>query len=225
MGLNKQKGNMYGFIDFTWNIIKGKCYHECKYCYMKRFGEQPPIRFDKSELKTNLGDKKHIFVGSSCDMFADNIPDSWINKIFEHCNKYPRNKYFFQSKNPARFNFLDFPKRSSICTTIETNRYLPKIMHYAPDPNIRMWGMVGCKFNNEKLKRYVTIEPIMEFDLFDLVYMIKKINPIQVNIGADSGNNNLPEPSRKDVMQLIAELDMFTKVHLKDNLNRLIRKK
>jgi len=27
MTLNKQKGNMYGFVTHTWNVIKGKCPH------------------------------------------------------------------------------------------------------------------------------------------------------------------------------------------------------
>ena len=35
--LNKQKGNMYGFVTHTWNVIKGKCPHDCEYCYMKIF--------------------------------------------------------------------------------------------------------------------------------------------------------------------------------------------
>ena len=52
MGLNKQKGNMYGFINFTWNAIKGKCPHDCSYWYMKRF-QQNDLRFDETELKNN----------------------------------------------------------------------------------------------------------------------------------------------------------------------------
>lgn len=28
MGLNISKGNMYEFVTHTWNIIKGKCYHD-----------------------------------------------------------------------------------------------------------------------------------------------------------------------------------------------------
>ena len=36
MSLNIRKGDMYKFIDFTWNPIKGKCLHDCSYCYMKQ---------------------------------------------------------------------------------------------------------------------------------------------------------------------------------------------
>lgn len=41
MVLNEQKGNMYNFITHTWNPIKGKCWHDCSYCYMKKFKQKP----------------------------------------------------------------------------------------------------------------------------------------------------------------------------------------
>ena len=91
MGLNIQKGNMYGFVTHTWNTVKGKCLHDCSYCYMKQF-KLNPVRFDKKELKTKLQDKEFsdscfIFIGSSCDMFADNIPFDWI-RPFDTMDEY-----------------------------------------------------------------------------------------------------------------------------------------
>ena len=73
MALNKQKGNMYAFVTHTWNAVKGKCPHDCEYCYMKEF-PQGELKFDEKELKTDLGEGNFIFVGSSCDMFADAVP-------------------------------------------------------------------------------------------------------------------------------------------------------
>lgn len=57
--LNKQKGNMYGFVTHTWNVIKGKCPHDCEYCYMKVF-PQGELRFDEKELKSFLDGGKLI---------------------------------------------------------------------------------------------------------------------------------------------------------------------
>jgi molybdopterin converting factor small subunit len=37
--------------------------------------------FDEKELKTDLGKGNFIFVGSSCDMWAQNIPEEWIEKL------------------------------------------------------------------------------------------------------------------------------------------------
>ncbi len=89
---------MYDFITHTWNTIKGECPHGCSYCYMKRWGKQPPLHFDEKELKTDLGKNNFIFVGSSCDMFAESIPDEWIIKTLDHCKKYSENNYFLALK-------------------------------------------------------------------------------------------------------------------------------
>ena len=117
MGLNKSKGNMYEFITHTWNTIKGRCYHDCSYCYMKRWGALRPVRFDTKELKTDLGTGNFIFVGSSCDMFAEDIPDKWITLTLQHCEKFGGNKYLFQTKNPKRV--LQFKLLNAVvCTTL-----------------------------------------------------------------------------------------------------------
>ena len=65
------------------------------------------------------------------------------------------------------------------------------------------------------------IEPIMDFDLELLANWIEGVEPEFVNIGADSKGNNLPEPSWDKIQSLIKELEKFTKVNLKDNLERL----
>jgi len=217
MGLNKQKGNMYGFVTHTWNVIKGKCPHDCSYCYMKRF-PQGELKFDEKELKTDLGEGNFIFVGSSCDVFAHEIPSDWIVKTLEHCNKYYKNTYLLQTKNPKRF--MDFklyhPQNCILGVTIESNRETPS---EAPTTRERV-GSMGSEelFGKRKM---VTIEPIIDFDVSHLVEMIKWIRPEFVNIGADSTNNDLPEPSWFKIQNLIKELEKFTKVNLKDNLSRL----
>jgi DNA repair photolyase len=216
MPLNKVKqgSQMYDWITHTWNIIKGKCYHDCTYCYMKRF-PQNQVRFDEKELKTDLGNGNFIFVGSSCDVFADDIPKEWILKLLRKCNENPKNKYLFQTKNPKRLQFFNLPKKSVVCTTIETNRIYGEFMRNCPSPQSRSYYM--------PLKNYITIEPIMNFDIKELVLLIKASSPIQVNIGADSGNNKLPEPPKEKIIELIKELEKFTKVKQKLNLKRLLK--
>ena len=106
MPLNKSTGNMYDFITHTWNTIKGECPHGCSYCYMKRWGKQPPLHFDEKELKTDLGKNNFIFVGSSCDMFVKHIPYEWKIDTLNHCLEFPKNKYFLQTKNPGKLLFF-----------------------------------------------------------------------------------------------------------------------
>lgn len=218
MGLNTSRGNMYDFVTHTFNTIKGECYHDCSYCYMKRWGKLNPVRFDERELKTDLGSGNFIFVGSSCDMFAEGIPETWIIKTLDHCRKFD-NKYLFQTKNPKKVLNFELPK-SVICTTIESDIFYPEIMRNSPKPQERakyMKMLSDCGFET-----FVTIEPIMEFNMREMVQLIKQCNPEQVNIGADSGNNKLPEPSKEKVMELISELQKFTTIHNKSNLQRLL---
>ena len=69
----------------------------------------------------------------------------------------------------------------------------------------------------------VTIEPIFDFDLDELVDLIILANPEWVNIGADSKGHNLPEPSEEKMKDLIKALGKSTRVKLKGNLKRITK--
>lgn len=219
--LRESKGDMYSWITHTWNPVKGECSHGCTYCYMKRWGKQKPVRFDEKELNTDLGSGNFIFVGSSCDLFAEDIPYGWIKRTLDHCRSFG-NTYLFQTKNVIRlWDFHPFlPERSKVCTTIETNRHYPDIMGKSPKSGdrsgylARFQGIRDC---------YITVEPIMDFDIDPLLYFLSFPKPVQVNIGADSGNNHLPEPSKEKLLELIEELKKFTVIDQKRNLQRLLK--
>ena len=220
MTLNKSSYNMYKFVTHTWNAIKGQCIHNCDYCYMKsnwnRFPKQRLFRLDEKTLKDNLGEDRFIFVGSSTDMFGDNVPKEWIIRVLEYCKKFPKNQYLFQTKNPKRFwEFVnDFPKDSLLCVTIESNRDYN--ITKAPNIKERVSYMKNLPF-----KRMITIEPILDFDLNEFVDLIKEINPNWVNIGADSKRCDLKEPPKEKIEFLIKELSKIPTLELKSNLERL----
>ncbi len=220
MGLNKVKpnSNMYqGWITHTWNTIKGACPHNCSYCYMKKWGDLRSARFDEKELKTDLGSGNFIFIGSSCDMFAKDIPHEWVIKTIRHCEQY-NNRYLFQTKNPGGFKIMEsFSIFNILCVTLETNRHYQHIMNSSPKPVDR-----ALQFKDIGGIKYITIEPIMDFDMKEFVELIKMCGAVQVNIGADSGGNKLPEPSSEKIFELISELEKFTIVKQKKNLNRLL---
>ena len=222
--LNPRKGDMYKFVGYTWNPIKGKCLHDCSYCYMKQINPNAnPPRLAEYELNTDLGCGRSIFIGSSTDMFAEDIPSEWIARVLDYCHKNSNmllpNAYLLQSKNPKRFlEFINHPimERVVFCTTIETNRFYPEIMNKAPRIEERVEAM-------EEIARLgrptmVTAEPLMQFDHEEMVSFIKRCNPKLVNIGKESkGRVKLPEPTQEEVQQLIAELKSFTNVNVKDN--------
>ena len=220
--LNKQKGNMYGFVTHTFNTVKGKCPHDCSYCYMKRFGKQVDLHFDEVELRTGLGENNFIFIGSSCDMWAEEVRGEWIFDTLSRCRLYFRNKYLFQSKNPQRILdfFIPLPKNSVIATTIETNRSYPE-MGKAPLIGDRIRALREIK--EQGFQTMITIEPIMNFDIMPLIACIFYAGPDWVNIGADSQGHNLPEPTPKMTKELIERLSGFTEVRQKPNLKRLLK--
>jgi len=215
------KGNMYSFVTHTHNYIKGRCLHDCEYCYMKTF-KLGDVRFDEKELEADLGKDNFIFIGSSCDMFADNISREWLIRIFNHCKTFKENKYLFQSKNPRRIWEIKqyLPKDVVIGTTIESNRWYDKRMGRSPNIPSRVHYM---RLLSEDFETMVTIEPIMDFDLDALVNLIKSIKPKWVNVGADSKGHKLPEPSKEMILELIDRLSMFTEVKQKNNLKRLFK--
>ncbi len=220
MALNVVKGNMYSFCTHTFNIIKGLCPHECAYCYMRRF-KQNPTRFDRKELKTDLGKDNFIFLGSSCDMFADAIDNGWIIEALDYCKKFD-NRYLLQTKNPKKlFEMRSFlPPNSVVGTTIETNRFYGQIMCNAPEPLERAHyiGMIGMS-----VPTTITIEPILDFDLKSLIGLVDRCRPEWISIGADSQGHKLPEPPKKKIEKLIEGLDRFTEIKIKKNLVRLMK--
>jgi protein gp37 len=214
MGLNKQKGNMYPWVTHTWNAIKGRCPHGCSYCYMNVYPNLPELHLDQKELKVDLGEGNFIFVGSSCDMWAEAVPSDWIELVLEKCQEH-NNRYLFQSKNPSRFQYylMVCPLHSVFGTTIESNRSEDGL---APLPYFRYKAMRELPGH-----KMVSIEPIMDFDLYTMIKWIGEIGPDFVSIGADSKGHNLPEPSPDKVNVLIEELSNFTEVKVKDNLKRI----
>jgi DNA repair photolyase len=178
------------------------------------------------EFSKDLNEGTRIFVGSSIDMFAENVPDEWILRVLDHCAGFNDQKagqkkivYLFQSKNPSRFlQFLDHRvfKHAIIGTTIETNRYYPEIMVNSPKIEDRA---IAMKSISEKgFYTMITAEPLLAFDKTELVEIIRQCNPRFVNIGRESKRKVwVPEPTSAQVKVLVAELREITKVIIKSN--------
>ena len=222
MPLKPSSGNMYSWVTHTWNPVRGKCDYDCSYCYVKKWGEPRPLRFDEAEMRTNLGEGNFIFICSGCDLFHPSIPDQWIELVLKKTRDFPRNKYLWHTKNPAGIVelqgwFNNWPGiKHVLCVTIESNRHYPGISA-APPP----WERFAALKDWES-PWMLTIEPVMDFDITEFAVLIDRNMPVQVNIGADSGGNNLPEPIPEKLDLLIGWLKTKTKVCLKKNLGRLL---
>lgn len=225
MPLKIAAGNMYSWVTHMHSELGGECSHKCSYCYVNnpRWGRAPRycgnVRLLEEETKTRFGFGKVIFKEHMNDLFAAGVPDEIVTAIIGHCRQYQENKYVFQTKNPGRYfapNF--FPAQSIFGTTIETNRDLPAKISLAPQPRERAAAMVSLRAT-----KFVTIEPIMDFDVDILAGWIDQIRPSFLNIGADSKRHNLTEPTKEKVHLLIDKLGGYgIKTIEKSNLTRLL---
>jgi len=214
--------NMYSFITYTWNPVKGKCGYGCTYCYVNKWGQKrSPIHIDERELRSNLGSGNYIFVCSGCDLFHPDVPDEWIGRVVHCARQYQDNRYLLHTKNPGRLlelahSGLSWPGAATICVTVESNRWFEE-MGTASEPEARLSYL--ARIGDRKM---VTIEPVMDFDTAEFSEQIIKCKPVQVNIGADSCGSDLVEPSKAKLNDLIAALKPYMKILLKPNLRRLL---
>jgi DNA repair photolyase len=218
--MKKASGNMYSFVTHTWNPVKGHCPYECSYCYVDRWGIiKKSIHLDLHEIAADLGERNFIFVCSGCDLFHPDVPDEWATRIIAKTGDYHRNLYHWHTKNPKRANemFCGQENRGDIlCVTIESD-IIPEGVSKAPKPEERAEAMRFWEG-----RKMITVEPVMKFEPFHFADMLNGIGAEQVNIGADSGQNNLPEPTRGELEFLISRLTPHTKIHLKKNLRRIL---
>lgn len=241
MSLKKSKGNMYPWISHMHTHLGGRCSHECSYCYVQSaiYRRNPSfierytgdIKLIEKEFDTNYGKGKTIFIEHCNDLFAKDVPDEFIERILDHCRRFPQNIYVFQTKNPARFfNFLhSMPIRDVILgTTIETNRDMSNISKAPPavERYEAMKALIGDKVARfEKFRKFLTCEPILDFDVEEFARWIGEIKPDFFNIGADSKGHNLIEPPHAKILELVEELKKYgIEVREKHNMQGLIER-
>jgi DNA repair photolyase len=229
MSLVKSKGNMYDWVTHMHTHLAGECSHRCLYCYVQTGPAQMSgkykgrTRLVEKELTVNYGAGKTIFIEHMNDLFAyPGVSIYMIEPIFCHIAKYPDNLYVFQTKNSGRaWEFRNlFPPSYMMGTTIETNRILGHVT-LAPAPSLRASGL--ALFAGLGKKTFITIEPILDFDVDELSGLIVSCKPSFVNIGADSKGCHLPEPSPEKVRDLISAITRAgIEIKKKHNLGRLL---
>jgi len=182
------------------------------------------LRLVDSEFEVKYGKGKTIFVEHMNDLLANGVPDEWIADIIRHCMEWPENTYVFQSKNPMRFIDFLWPDNAILGTTIETNRVIPG-MSDAPVPAERYRAMRAVRLLPDKHRVFITIEPVLDFDVYILAGWIAEIRPDFLNLGADSKGNGLPEPMVEKILTLTEVLRRSgIELREKHNLERLVRR-
>lgn len=233
---------MFPFVSHTWNPMGGECEHNCVYCYVKRQLAKPVLAEKYSGEPRIVGnawgkhgnDGKVIFVEDMGDLFANKVPAALAHLVADFAWKHPANTYLFLTKNPANLTNLVVPTpmgdpwpRLIFGTTVESDNWLSGCT--APKPTERVKALLEFKkfmavtHPGHVCKFFLSFEPIIRFNNLIMRAMVGEMKPDFIAIGADSGGNNLPEPTFRDVVEFAEWVrDQGIKVYLKKNLARVV---
>jgi hypothetical protein len=168
---------------------------------------------NQEEFRTKFGKGELIFVSDMGDLFGDFIPSNWIKRVLEYTARFPKTHFLFLTKNPLRYSeFLhQMPENAILGATIETDNdqiLLDNKISEAPPPSIRHIAMRDLDWD----KKFISIEPILDFELETLSLWIEEILPFLVYVGYDNYNNKLNEPPLSKTLRLIDRISENTLV-------------
>lgn len=204
------------WTEFTWNPATGctKISPGCKYCYAETMAERLQamgapgyengfkITLHPDRLTQPMQRKKSAiyFVNSMSDMFHEEIPFEFLDRMFDTIRKTPQHIYQILTKRPERmeeyFKTRSAPDNAWLGVTVEDKKY--------GLPRIDILRRIDAKI------RFLSIEPLLEdlgkFDLSGIHWVI---------VGGESGAKARPmkaewvEPIRQQCQ--IARVPFFFK--------------
>jgi protein gp37 len=219
VGKGSGASRMFSIVTETWNPVTG-CPHSCVYCWarrlastrlrhLERYRDGFRSRLNPEEFKRSFNGGV-VFVSDMGDLFAETVPDEWIEMVLDHVKRFPSTFFLFLTKNPERYHsFVDmFPKNSILGATIETDDdNIYRGISRAPPPSKRIKSMAELDWGS----KFISIEPILKFtDGF--ARKIRDIEPFMVYVGYDNYNHRLPEPTLAETNRLIESLMEHTLV-------------
>lgn len=208
----------------TWNPFTG-CNFNCSYCWARKLANGKlkksypngfipithPDRFDKRFKPDDF-----VFVCSMGDIsFAPSVV--W-DQIYFIAQKHPSTKFLLCTKNPAVYLNLAWrlPNVYYGCT-IETNK------DYAVSKAMRCYDRYLAMKEVAHPHKFLSIEPVMSFNLEVFVDWVADIKPEMIEIGADNYHNNLPEPQPQYLIKFLETIKRYTPIVIeKQGLERLL---
>lgn len=192
-------GTHIEWADETWNPISGctKCSPACKNCYAERetirMITNPRIHtydlgFDTVVCHDTVLDKplhwtrnqRKIFVCSMADIFHDEVPFEFIEKIFNVARLMPQHKFLYLTKRSSRLaeiaQHVEWLPNMWVGVSVETvdyiyriqdllkvptpNRFLSVEPLLGPIPNLPLDGIQHIILGGEKCRRRKDVRPM-----------------------------------------------------------------
>jgi len=167
----------------TWNPVTGctKVSEGCQNCYAekmhKRLQAMGQYKYERpfrevwpctNELNKDFGKKpKMIFVNSMSDLFHDNVPVEFTDKLFHKIEAHPEHIFQILTKRSSNLKFWTFPLNIWLGVSVELAKYKNRID--------------DLRATNAKTK-FLSCEPLLgdlgELDLSGIDWVI---------VGAESG--------------------------------------
>lgn len=225
---------MFPFITRTHNPIGGGhviqkdgkitgCYN-CVYCWATSMKNQykwqkylGTYRFIEKELLVRYKKDDFTFV---CDMIdIGRVPIPILIQFFNWLEDQP-GKILTLTKNPRIYMELirlgiKIPENVYLGATIESNKNYPDISKAPSQDNRLYWMTLLSQIESVKDRLFISIEPVMAFDLKIFETSIYCIKPWAVAIGYDNYNSGLLEQDLMTVKELISRMGEYTTVYTK----------
>ena len=212
---------MFDFVDkIRPNPIGGKCY-ECTFCYIhgkkgmkNRFPNMKKkyngeFKIYPSVFNINLNNvSKPMFFCDCIDWLHECMNTSILNRMIRWFKQHPNVEFLSLTRNPKAYHEIMYllPKNFIFGITIESNcDYIG--LSKAPSQSERIKQALQLRDHLNDLdmnnKIFISIEPIMKFDLLPFLDIIIRIDPtFGVAIGYDNHKHKLDEPTSKETMAL-----------------------
>ena len=196
------------WTEATWNPTTGctKISPGCKNCYAERFAERwrgikgHPYEYgfnlrlwdERVDIPLSWKKPRVIFVNSMSDLFHEDVPSSFIARVWQVMADTPQHTYQILTKRPDRMSAVlhewDFPTLSNVWlgTSIEGPDVFDRLNHLRSTP---------------AAIRFVSFEPLIasvrNADLSDISWAI---------VGGESGPRARPmRPEWVDVVELLCQ--------------------
>lgn len=212
----------------TFNLVVG-CLHNCVYCYARRWARRqrkrcldcynfkPHFHIERFEQNPPRKGSLPVFINDMGDAFGSWIPQDFIDSVIRYMAEFKDVTFYCLTKNPARYLGLKFPENVVLGATVETNiDNICGLVSDAPFATDRLKSMRQV----EHKRKFISIEPILEFLPTDFYKMIKEVRPEFVYVGYCNPLKlakklELPEPPLSMTQTLIRKLKNITEVRLK----------